>query len=326
MRRSPIPLPVSLGLGLALLAANAPLSVAADPAPPTPVWLSPSQLTLATGNPSLALMSGGSMQVPVWSLSGGTVGQSVAGLVTGLPGDCAAVKVEVLVTQTDASTSPAFEDVYRVHLSQMIEDAPFTALYLQGTPVRTALPAGPFHTRTIVLESTTRWCRVRRSGYACSGSRAMRRTRSPTCRTGHGEGDAGAGAEEAARRGGREGLQLLADAAGHRRQARVRVHPGRWAHDRRGRPRHLCAHLHGWSKTWTQETTVANSPGYGDVPVGKGLDANGAMLLWVRRVGKERIHDLYRSTDGVTFTLLATPKLAVSPMQITDVFAVPQVG
>jgi hypothetical protein len=78
--------------------------------------------------------------------------------------------------------------------------------------------------------------------------------------------------------------------------------------------------------TWTPETVVANTPGYGEVEVGKGLDANGAMLLWVRRLGKGSHHDLYRTTDGVTFTLVATPKLAVTPVQITDVFSVPTVG
>jgi hypothetical protein len=79
-------------------------------------------------------------------------------------------------------------------------------------------------------------------------------------------------------------------------------------------------------KTWTPETVVANTPGAGEVAVGKGLDATGAMLLWVRRIGAGWDHDLYRTTDGVTFTLVATPKLAVKPMQITDVFAVPTVG
>lgn len=79
-------------------------------------------------------------------------------------------------------------------------------------------------------------------------------------------------------------------------------------------------------KTWTAETVVANTPGCGEVEVGKGLDSSGAMLLWVRRVGKEWGHDLYRTTDGVKFTLVATPKLDVQPMQITDVFAVPKVG
>lgn len=79
-------------------------------------------------------------------------------------------------------------------------------------------------------------------------------------------------------------------------------------------------------KTWMPETMVANTPGYGEVEVGKGLDSTKAMLLWVRRVGPAWYHDLYRTTDGVTFALVATPKLAVSPVQITDVFAVPTVG
>jgi len=81
-----------------------------------------------------------------------------------------------------------------------------------------------------------------------------------------------------------------------------------------------------YGKTWTTETVVANTPRYGDVAVGKGLDSKGAMLLWVRRVGSEWLHDLYRTTDGVTFTLVTTPKLAPAPVQITDVFAVPTVG
>jgi hypothetical protein len=79
-------------------------------------------------------------------------------------------------------------------------------------------------------------------------------------------------------------------------------------------------------RTWTAETVVANTPGHGEVEVGKGLDSAGAMLLWVRRIGRGWHHDLYRTEDGVTFTLVATPKLAVTPVQITDVFAVPTVG
>jgi hypothetical protein len=49
------------------------------------------------------------------------------------------------------------------------------------------------------------------------------------------------------------------------------------------------------------------------------------MLLWVRRIGEDWNHDLYRTTDGVRFTLVATPVLAVTPMQITDVFSVPTI-
>ena len=92
----------------------------------SPIGLGASDLSIATGQPSQVLMSNGSTHIPVWSLSGGTVGQSVAGLLTGLPSECAAVKVEIVVTTTEAATSPNLSDAYRVHLSQMIEGAPFT--------------------------------------------------------------------------------------------------------------------------------------------------------------------------------------------------------
>ncbi|MCB1208905.1 MAG: hypothetical protein KDK97_06240 [Verrucomicrobiales bacterium] len=118
-----------------------------------PIGLSANAMSIATGQPSLVLMSHGSAHIPVWSLSGRTAGQSVAGLVTGLPSECAAVRVEIVVTTTDAATSPEFEDAYRVHLSQMEEDAAFTDRYVLGAPVHTALPAAPLHSRTIVLES-----------------------------------------------------------------------------------------------------------------------------------------------------------------------------
>jgi len=60
--------------------------------------------------------------------------------------------------------------------------------------------------------------------------------------------------------------------------------------------------------------------------VGKGLDSTGAILLWVRRAGANMIHDLYRSTDGVKFECIATPKLSTIPTQITDIFEVPEAG
>ena len=135
----------------------------------SPICLSANNMSIATGRPSLALMSSGSTHIPVWSFSGSTDGQSVAGLVTGLPSGCAAAKVEIVVTTTDAATSPLYEDVYRVHLAQMVEGAAFTSRYVLGSPVRTALPAAPFYTRTIVLESyypvepnTPLWVRVQR--------------------------------------------------------------------------------------------------------------------------------------------------------------------
>ena len=79
--------------------------------------------------------------------------------------------------------------------------------------------------------------------------------------------------------------------------------------------------------TWGDEVTVANDAAYGEVAIGKGLDVNGAMLLWVRCWGGTNPHhDLYRTTDGIAFEKIATPSLNPVPMQITDIFAVPGVG
>lgn len=294
----------------------------------TPISLTANNLSIATGQPSLVLMSSGSVHIPVWSLSGGTVGQSVAGLVTGLPKDCAAVKVEIVVTTTDATTSPDFDDVYRVHLSQMVEDAPFTAPYHLGNPVRTALPAAPFHSRTIVLESyyevqpnAPLWVRIQRE----PGDPADTFTK-PT----------GLAMIKATPLDALAKPHVVQDVSGYNSWPMIQaigeklvcVYGRGKGHNIANDDRAVYARTStDGGKAWTPETVVANAPAYGEVAVGKGLDATGAMLLWVRRIGKgEWHHDLYRSMDGVTFTLVATPKLAVKPMQITDIFAVPKIG
>lgn len=293
----------------------------------SPVVLTANDLLIATGQPSLVMMSNGSVHIPVWSLSGGTVGQSVAGLVKGLPAGCAAVKIEIVVTTTDASTSPDFEDVYRVHLSQMVEDAPFTDRYSLGGPVRTALTSGPFQTRTIVLESYFElvpgapvWVRIQRepgdpadSFTRPSGLAMVKVTPvTPLAKTHVVQDVGGYNSWPMLQAVGDKLVCVYSRGGGHTIGEDSRAVFARTSADR--------------GKTWSPETVVANSPGYGDVPVGKGLDSNGAMLLWVRRVGPDRQHDLYRTTDGATFTLVATPKLEVNPMQITDVFVVPDVG
>ena len=79
-------------------------------------------------------------------------------------------------------------------------------------------------------------------------------------------------------------------------------------------------------RTWAVESTVVNTPDYGESAIGKGLDEDGAMLLWVRCVGADWKHDLYRSTDGVSFERIASLRPDPMPMQITDVVHVPTVG
>ena len=78
--------------------------------------------------------------------------------------------------------------------------------------------------------------------------------------------------------------------------------------------------------TWSSEVCVVNDPNVGEVMIGKGLDGQGAMLLWVRNWGKVRRHDLYRTTDGVVFERISSPALDPMPIQVTDVLQVPGVG
>ena len=78
--------------------------------------------------------------------------------------------------------------------------------------------------------------------------------------------------------------------------------------------------------TWGDEVCVANDPSVGEVTIGKGWDKEGAMLLWVRRWGRVKGHDLYRSVDGVQFAKISSPSFSPMPMQVTDVFHVPDTG
>ena len=295
--------------------------------PERPICLSANDLSIATGQPLLLLMSSGSTQTPVWSFSGHTAGQSVAGLVTGLPGGCAAVKVEIVVTATDAAIGPGCADVYRCHLSQMVEAAAFTSGYVLGTPVRTAVPAAPFLTRTIVLEScypvvpdAPLWLRVQRE----PADPADTFTR-----------PAGLAMVKVTPLDAPAEPHVVQDVRGYNSWPMIQALDGKLVcvysrgsgHSIGEDVRAVYARTSADSgKTWTPETVVADTPRYGEVAIGKGLDATGAMLLWVRRVGPDRKHDLYRTTDGVTFARVTTPELAVNPVQITDVFAVSKAG
>ncbi|MES2596209.1 MAG: sialidase family protein [Verrucomicrobiota bacterium] len=308
--------------------ADDPVGSSGENAEATPICLTANQMSTATGQPSLVLMSNGSVHIPVWSLSGGTVGQSVSGLVGSLPGNCRAVKVEIVVTTTEAAPGPDLEDVYRVHLSQMVEGASFTERYRLGTPVRTPMAASPLHTRTILLESyyevvpnAPLWVRIQREpGDAAdtftkpTGLAMVKVTPVQSPAQPHVVQDVkGYNSWPMLQAIGNKLVCVYSRGSAHTINEDARAVYARTSTD--------------GGKTWTAETVVANTPGYGEVDVGKGLDSDGAMLLWVRRIGKgEWDHDLYRTTDGVTFTLVTTPELSVRPMQITDIFTVPKIG
>lgn len=293
-----------------------------------PLYLSANELSIATGQPSLVTMSTGGAFIPVWSLSGGTVGQSVVGLVPRLPDGCAGVKVEIVVTSDDPQTSPDFSDVYRVTLSQMVPETSFSSNRVTCDPVPTALPAEPFFTRTIVLESfyevksnaplSVRIHRepddladtfVRPTGLAAVIVTPLTAPAKALVV----EGSKGYNSWPMIQAIGDKLVCMYSRGTAHSINEDVRAVYARTSTDN--------------GKTWTPETVVANTPGDGEVTIGKGLDSKGALLLWVRRIGKSGFHhDLYKSTDGVTFTHVCTPELDVMPMQITDIIAVPTVG
>ena len=85
----------------------------------TPIRLVATDFVRATGNPSLVTWAKGSVHVPVWSLSGGQTGQSIAALTPPLPSDCTAVLVEMQVVNEDSAATNTFTDVYRAHIAQV---------------------------------------------------------------------------------------------------------------------------------------------------------------------------------------------------------------
>lgn len=203
----------------------------------------------------------------------------------------------------------------RVEIVVITTDAAFTSRHVAGSAVRTPLPVAPFLTRTIVLES---FYQVEPDTPLC-----VRVERAP-----------GDPADSFTRPTGLAMVKvtpLAGPAKPHVVQA-VRGYNS-WPMIQAIGEKLVCVYSRGTAhsigedvravytrtstdngQTWTKETVVADTPRHGEVAVGKGLDSTGAMLLWVRRIGKEWNHDLYRTADGVTFALVTTPHLAVTPV------------
>lgn len=290
-----------------------------------PIDLKATDFILATGNPSLVPWAQGSYYVPVWSLSGGTVGQSVSATTPPLPKGCAGVRVELLVANQEAPSSSGLSDVFRTHLSQVAPGETLGWRGVIGSQVCTRLPAAANMVRTIVTESYRRV----EPGYPL----VVRVQREP--------GDPN---DTFTRPDGLISARITPLAAPPKERV-VENAPGynAWPMMQALGNRLVCTYSRGsghsideglrgvfartstdGGRTWTDETLVADDPAYGEVTIGKGLDANGAMLLWIRCYGGPAPHhDLYRTTDGVSFTKISTPDLSPLPMQITDVFEIP---
>lgn len=287
-----------------------------------PIDLAATDFSLATGNPSLQTWRRGEAAVPVWSLSGGQVGQSVAAVTPPLPADCRGVKIALLVVNEAGDATNAWTDVWRVDVAELAPGAPVRAV--AGKPVLSRLAARPWTPREIEVEAYV----VVRGGAPL----ALRVRRAPedandTC-------PRPAGLLQAR-------VTPLADLP---RAGVVEARPGynSWPMIAVVGDRLVCTYSRGsghsigegardafartsrdGGRTWTPEAALARDPLVGEVMIGKGRDLDGAALFWVRCLGRPASHhDLYRTRDGVAFEKVASPALSPFPMQITDVFRV----
>lgn len=77
------------------------------------------------------------------------------------------------------------------------------------------------------------------------------------------------------------------------------------------------------AKSWSEKVLIDINDSYGTSSIGKGTDAEGNALFWIRRLDTDCRMALYRTSDGVNFELLSAPYLNPKPMQVTDIFHTP---
>ena len=285
-----------------------------------PIVLQVKDFALATGNPSLQMWQKDAAVVPVWSLSGGQVGQSVVATTPPLPADCRGVKIELLVVNNEKTANDTFTDVYRVDVAELVPGAPVKTT--NGKPVMNRLAPKPWTPRWLEIESyvvvtggAPLTLRVRREPDDRSDTydrpSGLVQVRVTPC-------PAPAPAFKVEDRPGYNSWPMM-QAIGstlvctYSRGTAHTIHEGiRDAYARTSTD---------GGRTWTPEICFANDQKVGEVMIGKGLDCDGAALFWVRCLGKPKSHhDLYRTVDGVAFEKIAEPSLEPFPMQITDIF------
>lgn len=287
-----------------------------------PIYLQAKDFALATGTPTLQMWQKDSAVVPVWSLSGGQLGQSIVATTPPLPTDCRGVKIELLVVNNEKTANDTFTDVYRVDVAELAPGAPVKST--NGKPVMNRLAPEPWTPRWLEIESFV----VVKGGAPLT----LRVRREPGDRADTYERPAGLvqarvtpldpppQAFVVEDRPGYNSWPMI-QAIGNRLVCTYSRGSGHTIHEGI-RDAYARTSTDG-GKTWTPEVCFAKDQQVGEVMIGKGVDLNGAALFWVRCIGKPRSHhDLYRTTDGVTFEKISEPALSPFPMQITDVFHV----
>lgn len=285
-----------------------------------PIVLQAKDFSLATGNPSLQMWQKDAAVVPVWSLSGGQLGQSVVATTPPLPADCGGVKIELLVVNNEKTANDTFTDVYRVDVAELVPGVPVKTT--SGKPVMNRLAPQPWTLRGLEIESYV----VVQGGAPLT----LRVRREPGDRSDTYDRPSGL-------------VQVrVTPLAAPPKAFKVEDRPGynSWPMMQSIGDRLVCTYSRGsghtidegirdayartstdGGRTWTPEVCFARDPRVGEVMIGKGLDRDGAALFWVRCMGRPKSHhDLYRTVDGVAFEKIAEPSLEPFPMQITDIF------
>lgn len=276
----------------------------------------------ASGNPTLQMWRKGASVVPVWSLSGGQVGQSVVVTTPTMPKDCRGVKVEILVVNNEDSANSSFSDVYCADISELVDDA--SVRTTRGKPVRFQLAEKPWMPRWLTLESYV----VVKGGAPLT----VRVSRKPEDTFDTYERPAGLIQMRITPQPAMPAAVVVEEKPGY----------NSWPMMQSVGNRLICTYSRGsghsigegsrdafartstdGGKTWSDEVCFAKDQGVGEVMIGKGLDFDGNALFWVRCMGHPKSHhDLYRTRDGITFEKISEPSLSPFPMQITDVFHV----
>ncbi|HEY5667835.1 MAG TPA: sialidase family protein, partial [Candidatus Saccharimonadales bacterium] len=292
-----------------------------------PIFLSTGALQIATGAPSMLVATSGSISVPGWSMSGNTAGQSIAGMVTGLPAQCAAVKIELITTNSSATTG--LYHVWQIYGGQPNEGDSLSINQIIGDPRIKASPASAT-LQTILLEEYL--------PVIPSRPLFLRIARQPADTA-----DTWTGSVIVA---GLRVTPLPAPSSPIQIQAQDAYNS--WPMITAVGSKLVCMFsrgaMHGqpditrqiWGssstdggQTWSASSLKIDNASLDDSTVGRGLDSSGNLLLWTRQdtASNAETHSLYRSTDGGnTFSLLSSPTFANLPIQISDIFSVPTVG
>lgn len=300
---------------------------AAETKAPAPIRISADDMRAVSGTPEKREVKIKSRPVAAWVFSGKD-GGAVSAVSAKMPGGYRGVKIEIAAASLEKPKGKYDEDVYRAVLSQTDPKTKKEVNKLKCVPARSKISAWPFREKTVELES----CYPAIQGLPVN-VRIERLSGDPSDTfdaptalievkmTPVEDLPAPANVETAKGYNSWPMMQALGGklVCVYSRGSAHTIHEGK-----RGAYARVSE---DGGKTWSTETLLSNDPDFGEVPIGKGLDENGDMLVWIRFVGKGRVeHKLFRTKDGRNFEFVCSPKLSPTPMQITDVFKVPTVG